>query len=69
MQVFKLREGEYQRDSRTRRDTVYINLDCIVRTTPGSWDQWGGQLVLEDGSMYTIRKDAFDRLVQALQAK
>jgi hypothetical protein len=69
MQIFKLRPGEYQRDSGTRRDTVYINLDYVVRIIPGSWDQWGGHLVLEDGSVYTIRKDAFDRLMQAIQAK
>jgi hypothetical protein len=69
MKIFKLRPGEYQRDSGTRRDTVYISLDYFVRITPGSWDKWGGQLVMKDGSVYTIRKDAFDRLVQALQAK
>jgi hypothetical protein len=40
LQILKLRPGEYQRDSVTSGDTVYINVDCIVRVTPGTWDQW-----------------------------
>ena len=50
MQILKLRPGECQRDSVTSGDTVYINVDCIVRVIPGSWDEWGGQIVLVDGS-------------------
>jgi hypothetical protein len=69
MQILKLRPGECQRDSVTSGDTVYINVDCIVRVIPGSWDEWGGQIVLADGSVYTLRKDVFDRLTQAIQAK
>jgi hypothetical protein len=69
MQILKLRPAEYQRDSVTREDTVYINVDCIVRVTPGTWDEWGGQIVLVDGSVYTLRKDVFDRLTQGIQAK
>jgi hypothetical protein len=69
MQILKLRPGEYQRDSVTSGDTVYINVDYVVPVTPGTWDEWGGHIVLDDGSVYTLRKDVFDRLTQAIQAK
>ena len=69
MQVFKLRRGEYQRDSGAKGDMLYINLDYIARVTPGAWDEWGGHIVLKDGSVFILRKDVFDRLTQVIHEK
>ena len=69
MQILKLRPGEYQRDSVAKGDALYINLDYIARVTPGAWDEWGGHIVLKDGSVFILRRDAFDRLTQAMQEK
>ena len=43
-------------------ETRYINLDYIARVTPSAWDEWGGHIVLKDGSVFVLRKDVFDRL-------
>lgn len=67
MRIFKLRRGEYQRDSGAKGDTLYINVDYIERITPGSWDEWGGHIILDDGSVFVLRKDVFDRLTEVIQ--
>lgn len=69
MQVFKLRRGEYQRDSGEKGDTLFINLDYVARVTPGAWDEWGGHVVLDDGSVFILRREVFDRLTQAIEEK
>jgi hypothetical protein len=69
MQILKLRPGEYQRDSATSGDTIYINVDFIERVVPGCWDQWGGHIVLTDRGVFILRKDVFDRLTKAIQEK